>query len=81
MQREEIRLQVDETAARIFESASQESRRETERMVTLHLLSLIEPDSSVDQTLEDLSRAAAERGMTPQNLRDILGDDELEGCL
>ncbi len=70
-----IIIQVDEPAARIFESASPEERRKLEALLSLQLLEAGAPGTSLRDLMRTLSQRAQERGLTEEKLQELLADE------
>ncbi len=70
-----IIIQVDESAARIFESASPEERRKLEALLSLQLLEAGAPGTSLRDLTRTLSQRAQERGLTEEKLQELLADE------
>lgn len=70
-----IIVQVDESAARIFESASPEERRKLEALLSLQLLEAGAPGTPLRDLMRMLSQRAQERGLTEEKLQELLADE------
>ena len=70
-----ITIHVDESAARIFESASPEERRKLEALLSLQLLEAGSPGASLRELMRMISQLAQERGLTEEKLQELLADD------
>lgn len=70
-----ITIQVDESAARIYESASPEERRKLEALLSLQLLEADAPGLPLRDLMALISQRAQERGLTEQKLQELLADD------
>lgn len=76
MATEPITLHVDEAAARVFKSASPELQRKLEALVSLQLLEAGKPGTSLREVMHLISERAQERGLTPEQLEDLLDDTD-----
>lgn len=76
MATEEITLRVSPDAARAFREASRQEQLKLEVLVSLQLLGKLQPARSLDEVIEDMSRQAQERGLTPEILEALLRDGE-----
>jgi hypothetical protein len=74
MATERITLRVDADAARAYKDASPEERRKLEALVSLRLLEATRPGSSLKEVIQEISRKAQERGLSPEILGSILDD-------
>ena len=72
---EEITLHVTTEAARMFRELPPDEQLRLETMVSLQLLGKLQPRRPLDDVITDMSRAAQERGLTPEILEEILRDD------
>jgi hypothetical protein len=72
MATEPITIEVDEAAARIFKSASPEERRKLEALLSLQLLEVADPKSSLRELMDAVGQRAQERGLTEERLQEIL---------
>ena len=70
-----ITIQVDESAARIFESASPEERRKLEALLSLQLLEAGASGLSLRDLMRTISQRAQERGLTEAKLQELLADE------
>jgi hypothetical protein len=75
MKTEQITIQVDAEAARIFNSASEEDRRKLEVLISLRLIESARTNHSLREVMSEISRNAQERGLTPAVLDSILSED------
>ena len=74
METEYIPIRVDAETARTFKSASAEKRRKLEILLSIRLSEAIRANSSLKQTMTQISRKAQQRGLTPKILRTILDE-------
>jgi hypothetical protein len=76
MATDEITLRVSPEAARAFREASRQEQLKLEALVSLQLLGKLQPQRGLDEVIEEMSRQAQERGLTPDILETLLHDDE-----
>ena len=74
MQTEEITIRVDSEAARAYRAAPEQERRKIDLLLSLRLLDVLQPEGSLKEFMQDISRKAQERGLTPEILESILHD-------
>lgn len=72
MATEAITIRVDAAAARAYREASPEERRKLEALLSLRLLQATQPSASLRDLMRTISLRAQERGLTEQELREIL---------
>jgi len=75
MNTQTITIEVNEAAARIYQSASLEERRKIDALLSLKLSELVESARPLQTVMSDLSRRAQERGLTPEILEQLLEDE------
>jgi hypothetical protein len=75
MTTEEITLHVSPEAARAYQRATPQERLKLETLVSLQLLDQLRPRRSLDAIMEEMSRQAQERGLTPEALEELLRGD------
>ncbi len=78
MATEPITLNVDAEAARVFNAASPDERRKLEALVSLQLLDVGKPSLSLRALMDLISQRAQERGLTEDQLQELLDDDDDE---
>jgi hypothetical protein len=74
MNAEPITIQVDPEAALAYRSVSDQERRKLDLLLSLRLREVTRPGASLEDVMDDLSRNAQERGLTPDILRAILDE-------
>jgi hypothetical protein len=74
MQTEEITIRVDPDAARAYRSASEQERRKFDLLLSLRLHDVLRTSGSLKELMQDISRKAQERGLTPEILESILNE-------
>jgi hypothetical protein len=76
MSTERIILEIDSEAARVFESASAAERGKLQVLLGAWLKEYARADAaSLSETMNDVSRKAQERGLTPEILESVLEED------
>ena len=70
-----ITIQVDESAARVYESASPEERRKLEALLSLQLLEAGAPGMPLRDLMRMIGQRAQERGLTEEMLQELLADE------
>ena len=73
-----ITIEVDAAAAQIYAAASPEEQWKMQVLLSLRLRDLtIKPRRSLREVMDDMSREAQAKGLTPEILESILrGEDE-----
>jgi hypothetical protein len=71
---EPITIQVDSEAARAYRTMSAEERRKLDLLLELRLMDALRPGASLEQIMDEMSRKAQERGLTPEILQEILDE-------
>jgi hypothetical protein len=74
MSAEAITIQVDPEAARAYKSVSDEERRKLDLLLNLRLREAIRPGASLEDIMDEMSRNAQQRGLTPEILQSILDE-------
>jgi hypothetical protein len=69
---EPITINVDSDAARAFNNASPEKRRQLELLITLQLIASTRQLPPLDELMDEIGRKSQERGLTPEILDGIL---------
>ena len=75
MQTERITIHVDPAAAKAFKAASDEDRRKMEALLSLRLMEVATSKESLTRVMDEISRKAQERGLTPEVLQAILDEE------
>jgi hypothetical protein len=73
-QTDTITVTVDSEVAEKYRSASDMDRRRMDLLVNLHLRDLMGPRRPLEEIMQELSREAQERGLTPEILQSILDE-------
>ena len=72
-----ITIEVDAAAAKIYAAATPEEQRGIQVLLSLRLQDLTDgPARPLREVIDEMSRRAAERGLTPEILESLLQDDE-----
>ena len=75
METEQITIQVDAEAARVFKSASAEDRRKLEALLSIRLSEITRTRESLKAIMNKISQKAEESGLTPEILKAMLNED------
>jgi hypothetical protein len=76
MSTEEITIELDSDSAQVFKSASAEEREKLQVLLGIWLKEYARADSaSLKDTMNEISREAQNRGLTPEILESILEED------
>ena len=72
-----IQVRIPDSLAQIYENASQEDKQKAQWLIELVLHDLFQDRSeSLTDVMQDISKRAQERGLTPDDLDALLRDDE-----
>jgi hypothetical protein len=74
MYAESITIQVDPAAALAYRSVSDDDRRKLDLLLSLRLREMTRPGKSLEDVMDEVSRSAQERGLTPEILQSILNE-------
>ena len=69
---DQITVTVDPDVAKFYSSASNEERRKPDLLVNLRLRDVIEARRPLQEIMDEVSRRAQKRGLTPEILQSIL---------
>ncbi|MCY3657963.1 MAG: hypothetical protein OXG36_02955 [Caldilineaceae bacterium] len=72
---EQITVSVDSKVANAYRGASDSERRKLDLLVNLRLREATGTCRSLQEVMEELSRNAQQRGVTPEILRSILDEE------
>ena len=72
---EQITVSVDPKVAKRYRSASGNERRKLDLLVNLRLLDATESGKSLRGAVQEISRSAQQRGLTPEILQTILDEE------
>ena len=72
---EHITVSVDPDVAEVYRSASDDDRSKLDLLVNLRLREATESTSSLRTLLQEISRDARRRGLTPEILQSILDEE------
>ena len=75
--REQITISVDADLAEIYRSASESERRKLDLLINIRLRNILESKSRrpLQEIMDDISRKAQKRGLTPEILQSILDEE------
>ena len=71
----QITIQIDNEAARAFNSASLGDRRKLEALVSIQFIEATKTKDALKQIMRGISQKAQERGLTPEILKAILNEE------
>ncbi len=74
MEMKPITIQVTAEAAQVYEAASAEKQRKLDALLSLKLSEVSREPRPLEDVMNELSRKAQERGLTPEILDDILNE-------
>lgn len=74
MARETIEIQVEPEDARAYSSASEEKRRKLDLLLSLRIREATRPGADLEAIMSEIARRAAKRGLTPEELDELLED-------
>ena len=69
-----VNIPLDTDTARIYETAPLTDKKKMQILLSLWLREFEKPSISLDKLMDDISRKAQERGLTPDILDSILND-------
>ena len=72
MKTEEITIQVPAELARAYRTASEEDRRKMDLLASFQLTEFLRSRESLEEVMDEMSREACPRGLTPEILDSIL---------
>jgi hypothetical protein len=75
METKTVQIRVNSEVARMFETASEERRRQLEALISLKLSDLVRNRGTLEEVMSDVSQKAQARGLTPAILESLLGED------
>ena len=67
-----INIPLDNETAKIYQSATQADKKKMQILMSLWLREFEKPSISLDELMDDISRKAEARGLTPDILDSIL---------
>ena len=75
--REQITISLDTDLAEIYRSASDSERRKLDLLINIRLRNILESRSRrpLQEIMDDISRKAQKRGLTPEILQSILDEE------
>ena len=75
MATKEISIRVSNQAAEAYRAASPDERRKLDALLSMRLTEAMRTKRSLEEVMSEISRRAQERGLTPEQLQEILDDD------
>ena len=72
---DQITIEVDEETADAYRAASEEDRRKMESLLGFKLRHLVRSHTSLKSYMDEVSRRAEKRGLTPEILETLLDDE------
>ncbi len=69
-----ITVRVDSTTANAYEASSEVDRRKFDLLIALRLRELIREPRPLAEVIDEVSRKAQERGLTPELLESMLAE-------
>ena len=75
--REQITISLDTDLAEIYRSASESERRKLDLLINMRLRNILDPKSRrpLQEIMDDISRKAQKRGLTPEILQSLLDEE------
>jgi hypothetical protein len=67
-----VNVSLDNETAKIYQQASSAEKKKMQVLLSLWLREFEKPSISLDQLMDNVSRKAQERGLTPEILESIL---------
>jgi predicted metalloprotease with PDZ domain len=67
-----LKIPFDNETAKFYEEAPQTDKKKMQILLNLWLREFEKPSTSLDELMDDISRKAQERGLTPEILDSIL---------
>ncbi len=74
MDTQEITIRVSQHAVSVYEAASEEERRKLGLQVSLKLWEVQRGKKPLEEIMNEISRKAKERGLTPEILESLLNE-------
>lgn len=75
MATEEIRIRVDSKTAKAFNSTSSQERQKLELLLNLKLKESLSQSNSLLEIMDEISKEAVDKGLTPEILQTLLKDE------
>ena len=75
MKTDQITIRVDKETAEAYRAASDEERRKIDSLLTLKLRSATRSQMSIKTYMDEISRRAKKRGLTPEILKSLLNEE------
>lgn len=75
METDQITIRVDKEAADAYRAATEEERRKIDSLLNLRLRDATRSQVSIKTYMDEISRRAEERGLTPEILESLLNEE------
>lgn len=69
-----ITIRVNPEAAQAYEAASAEEKRKLDVLLSLKLTEVTQEERSLEEVMQDISRSAQTRGLTPEILQTLMDE-------
>jgi hypothetical protein len=69
-----VPVALDDETAKIFAKASRADKKKMQLLISLWMREFEKPSTSLEKLMDEISRKAKERGLTPEILESILND-------
>jgi len=67
-----VKISLDSETAKIYERAPSADKKKMQLLLSLWLREFKKPSTTLDKLMDDISRKAKQRGLTPEILESIL---------
>ena len=67
-----VNIPIDEETAKVYQKASSTDKKKMQVLVSLWLREFEKPSVTLEKLMDDISRKAKERGLTPEILESLL---------
>lgn len=74
MEHQTIKIQVSLKAALAYETATAEERRKLDALLSLKLTEVTRAPRPLTEVMDEISRKAQQRGLTPERLEELLDE-------
>jgi len=74
METQTITIRVSPEAARVYNTATAEQQRKLEVLLSLKITEVARAPRSLEEIMDEISRKAQARGLTPETLESLLND-------
>lgn len=69
-----VNISLDNETAKVYKRASSADKKKMQLLLSLWLREFEKPSTTLEQLMDDISRKAQERGLTPKIVESILND-------